>query len=81
MSNAGVCLRVGQEICDQPQNFCIALRSIIESRGIDESNRSPVQIELFRELDSGCTRLQVISDWKFRTTCEIDKLEVCRLSL
>ena len=62
MSNTDVRLRVGQEICDQPQNFGIGLRSIIESRGVDEGNRSPAQSELARELDLGCTRLQVISD-------------------
>ena len=62
VSNADVRLRVGQEICDQLQNFGIALRSIIESRGIDESYRPSIESELLRDPDLGGTRLKGHSD-------------------
>lgn len=61
-TNASAHLRGCQEKCNQLQNLGITLRSIIESGGIDEGHRSPVDVELIRNLDLSCARLQVHSD-------------------
>ena len=50
-------LRVGQEKPDHLQDLRIALRSVIESWGVDENDLSPVEDELVRDLDIGRTRL------------------------
>ena len=55
-------LRGGQEECDHLQDLGIALRSVIESGGIDEGHHSPVESELFGDLDLGRARLQPYSD-------------------
>ena len=47
-ASGDVCLRVGQEICDQLQNLRIAHCSVIESRGVDEGHRSSVESEFVR---------------------------------
>ena len=62
MANADVRLRRGQESCDKLQNVRIALRGVVEPRGIDENDLSSVKSEHVRELDLGRARLQVRSD-------------------
>ena len=55
-------LRGGQEKRDHLQNLGIALRGVIESRGIDEDHRSPLEGEFVGNLDLGSTRIQGHSD-------------------
>ena len=53
--NVRVCLRGSQESRNHLQNVRIALRSVIESRGIDENDPSPVESKQIRTLDLGRT--------------------------
>ena len=55
-------LRGGQEKCDHLQDLGIALHSVAECGGIDERHRSPVESELFCDLDLGPVRLLPHSD-------------------
>lgn len=55
-------LRGSQESRDHLQHVSIALRSIVEPRGIDEYDPSSIESELVRELDLGGTRFQIHSD-------------------
>ena len=57
-ANGDVHLRSGHEKCDHLQNICIAFRSFIESRGVNEGHWSSVENELVHHLDLGCYRLQ-----------------------
>ena len=57
-TNADVHLRGVQEGSNLPQNICIRRRTVVESRGIDESHSSSVESELIRGLDFGRTRLR-----------------------
>ena len=56
-TNADVHLRSGQESGNHFQNVRIALRGVVETRGIDESYTPSVESELVCELDLGSTRL------------------------
>ena len=55
-------LRLSQEKCDHLQNIGIALRSVVELRGVDGDYRPSVKSGLARELDLGRARLQAYSD-------------------
>ena len=54
-TNAEACLHGGQEKCYRLQNLRVALCSVIESWGVDEGHRSPIENELIREFDIGST--------------------------
>ena len=53
-ANADACLLGCEEKRDHLQNLRITLRSVIESRGVDESHSSSVENEFIRELNLGC---------------------------
>ena len=48
-------LRGGQEMCNNIQDFSVALEGIVESWGVDEGHCLPIENELVRELDIGRT--------------------------
>ena len=72
MVNPNLHSRGGQESCNSLQNSRIALHSVIESWGVDESHSSPIENKFIRKLNLRCG---VRSDPQIRATCEIDKLE------
>ena len=48
-------LRGGQESCNNLQDIRVVLCGIVESWGVDQGHRVPIEDELVRELDIGRT--------------------------
>ena len=62
MANNDMHSRGGQESCNNLQDLRVALRSVIESRDIDQGYRLIIESERIRELDLGRARLRAQSD-------------------